>query len=84
MRFYKAEKPMNPKERVWPAIMIVPTTDAVEPLALALDKRLGSLNLIDQAEPYASLRSTGITPLLRYYGRSDSCPGGSSYPTQAQ
>jgi len=37
MRFYKAEKPMNPKERVWPAIMIVPTTDAVEPLALALD-----------------------------------------------
>ncbi len=50
---------MNPKERVWPAIMIVPTTDAVEPLALALDKRLGSLNLIDQAEPYASLHPLG-------------------------
>ena len=26
------------------------------------------------------LRSTGVTPLPRYYGRSDSCPAGSSAP----
>src|SRR5208337_1259971 len=30
------------------------------------------------------LGSTGITPLPRYYGCSDSCPGGSSYPYQRQ
>ena len=29
MGFYKAEKPMIPKEAIWPAMMIVPTADAL-------------------------------------------------------
>jgi hypothetical protein len=37
MGLHKAEKPMNSKEFVWPAIMIVSTANTVKPFALAQD-----------------------------------------------
>jgi hypothetical protein len=37
MGFYKAEKPMIPKESVWSAIMIVSAADSVKTDALAQD-----------------------------------------------
>ncbi len=37
MGVFKAEKPMIPKELVWPALMIMPSTNAFEPYTLSQD-----------------------------------------------
>jgi hypothetical protein len=57
MGFYKAEKPMTSKERVWPAIMIVAPTDPVEPYALAQDAPKSAAHpLVNQREgPFATM-----------------------------
>ena len=57
MGFYQAEKPMIPKEAVWPAIMIVASTDPVKthPLAQNTAKAPPHPFVYDRKGPFAAM-----------------------------